>query len=95
MKFTKEDLIRASEELGFATDSFIQYINDTVEENDKDNKNVCHWTHECENIEPYYTDCGVCFIPDADEIEDGKFRFCPYCGKPIEIIETPEGETHA
>ena len=36
MKFTKEDLIRAGEELGFATDSFIQYINDTVEENDKE-----------------------------------------------------------
>ena len=29
------------------------------------------------------------------EDEDDKFRFCPYCGKPIEIIETPEGETHA
>lgn len=37
----------------------------------------------------FFTDCGnQMFLPTNEE----EYKFCPYCGKPIEIIETPEEE---
>ena len=45
---------------------------------------VCYWKPQCNGEEDYYeTSCGNYSFFELGDIEDNKFKFCPYCGKPI------------
>ena len=51
-----------------------------------DNSNVCTWIQYEAGF--YDTDCrGVFFFVLDSNIEETYFRFCPFCGKRITIID--------
>jgi len=47
---------------------------------------VCRWKWDDEK-RMWFTDCGfgVMFFRRKEALEENKFRFCPHCGKRIEI----------
>ena len=48
------------------------------EKNDK-----CKWQLE-DDTGIYYSQCGDAFIFEHGDMEDNKFKYCPYCGGRIE-----------
>ena len=49
---------------------------------------TCKWTLMDDDYGPYYdASCGETYLfPDGSVAENG-YRFCPGCGKPIEVKE--------
>ena len=48
--------------------------------------NNCTWTEVDEY--DYETTCGYTLLYDDETPTD--YKFCPYCGKPLEVAELPE-----
>ena len=48
----------------------------------------CTWTVDEEGT--WKTGCGNLFQFEADGPHENHFKFCPYCGKPIEAVHAPD-----
>jgi hypothetical protein len=56
-------------------------------------RRTCLWIHD-EDADKWDTECSEahCFFEDGPR--ENHYRFCPYCGKPIELMENMvESET--
>ncbi len=49
----------------------------------KNKKDKCDWVYNGDDYSYYDTECKEAFIFEAGQIDDNKFKYCPYCGKPI------------
>ena len=53
-----------------------------------DKAEVCKWTEEDPEWGRWNSGCGQTFCFDMSSSPDeNDFAFCPYCGKPLEVIE--------
>ena len=50
---------------------------------------TCAWTAEGEDG-IWSTVCGNAFLFEAYGPHENGFKFCPYCGKPIEAVHAPD-----
>ena len=57
----------------------------------KETEGYCHWKYEDYDMNTYWqTECDNehCFIDDDfDAVEINGYKFCPYCGKKIKVVE--------
>lgn len=51
----------------------------------------CDWNGEPEAYGSYTTQCGKDFVFNDDGAAENDFKFCPYCGKPINEVQ-PDDE---
>ena len=49
---------------------------------------VCHWSEDDPDCGVWVGDCGINFQFMSDGPWENDFRFCPRCGRKIEIKET-------
>jgi len=54
-----------------------------------ENKKTCKWSQEGDpDIKIWHeTNCGESFYSYSGTYKDIHFKYCPYCGKPIEEIK--------
>jgi hypothetical protein len=50
-------------------------------------ESLCAWQLDDDGV--YETSCGGFYGPTEGNVEDNRFRFCPYCGAPIDRLPTP------
>ena len=75
------------------------YVNDDEEnecnncshvlEDEEDPEPTCEWRNEEDSWggnNHWVTKCNEAFHFECDGVTDNKFRFCPYCGKPIKVM---------
>jgi predicted nucleic acid-binding Zn-ribbon protein len=53
----------------------------------KDNKEVCHWTEEEDGDNDYESECGMYFSINAGTPIDNNMHFCPKCGNKLTVKE--------
>ena len=67
------------------------YLNDLISEiinlEQKDNKEVCHWTEEEDGDNDYETECGMYFSINAGTPIENNMHFCPKCGNKLIVKE--------
>jgi hypothetical protein len=52
-------------------------------EEPKPQRKTCQWKL---NEGDYDTSCGVCIVFEVS-VEDARYKYCPYCGRNIEVVE--------
>lgn len=48
----------------------------------------CAWTVEEDGL--WNTGCGNAFLFEVEGPHENGFKFCPYCGKPLEAVHAPD-----
>lgn len=64
-------------------DEAIQTIRELQSESDE----VCEWKLFDEEANAYNTTCGGAFWLNSDGPKDNGFKYCPYCGRKIKVVE--------
>lgn len=53
----------------------------------------CSWDCDSREDSGYYqSDCGHTFSFTDEGVEENGFKFCPFCGKPIEAVYHDESQ---
>ena len=58
-----------------------------VNELEEEQKVGCEWELEDAEMELYYTECGNAHIFAYGNPMENDYKFCPYCGKKIKVVE--------
>jgi hypothetical protein len=82
------DLLDDSEEADMSDDELTEHP-DREDDNELAGEGVCEWTYNSKNHR-WQSACGESFQFTHDGPEENGFEGCPYCLRPIEIVE--EGE---
>ena len=54
-------------------------------------KKYCEWKlHDGYEYDYYHTSCQDDFIFDDGTPKDNHFKYCPFCGKEIKVVENKE-----
>lgn len=70
--------------------NYMIYVNNaiqTIQEFQSKSEEACEWTLFDEETNAYNTTCGGAFWLNDGSPKDNGFKYCPYCGRKIKVVE--------
>lgn len=58
-------------------------------------KDYCEWAQQDADFNDYGTGCQHLFTLFDGTPEENNFKFCPFCGKPLESVPVEQEESEA
>lgn len=94
-----EELLDSPEEMARLQEAVIQktastvhaYASQVADRRAEDMRGQCNWAETSFDAYRYHTDCGVNYhTGHGGEVKDGKYRYCPYCGRSMIVTLASE-----
>lgn len=80
---TPDEAIRRISLLNKYSNSEVPNMSENLTSSDE----FCEWKQDDEGADIYYTECENCHMFIDGSPSENKYKFCPYCGKKVKVVE--------